>query len=68
MRQLGKVVADYYLYLLDQRGRITRRIDLPDCLSDDHARELAAAHPHPSGRELWQRDRLVESYDDLKSD
>jgi hypothetical protein len=62
------MMADYYLYLLDRNGRIVRRIDLQGCASDDHARDLAAAHPHHGGMELWQGDRLVQTYSEPKTD
>jgi hypothetical protein len=55
-------VTDYYLYLLDRNGRITRRIDLQGCRDDDHARDIAAAYPHAAGMELWRGDKLVETY------
>ncbi len=61
-------MAEYYLYLLDRRGSIAHRIDLLECLDDDHARGAAAAYPHQSGMELWQGDRLVQAYDDTKTD
>lgn len=57
-------MAEYCLYLLDRRGRIARRIDLLECLDDEHARGIAVAYPHQAGMELWQGDRLVETYDD----
>ena len=59
-------MADYYLYLLDRAGRIVRRIDLEGCAGDDDARDNAAAYPHHGGKELWQGDRLVQTYDERK--
>jgi hypothetical protein len=55
-------VADYYLYLLDPKGSITKRVELIGCPGDDHARDLAAAHPHAGRMELWERSRLVERF------
>ena len=46
----------YYLYLLDDGGRIARRIDL-DSRTPDAARARAKAYPHAHGKELW---RLAE--------
>lgn len=61
-------MADYYLYLLDGSGRIVRRVDLEGCADDDHARDLAAAHPHHGGKELWQAARIVEVYRERETD
>jgi hypothetical protein len=58
-------MAEYYLYLLDGSGGIVRRIHLEACLDDDHARDVAAGSPHLGGMELWQGDRLVQTYDEL---
>jgi hypothetical protein len=63
----GEVVPDYYLYLLDRSRGIVGRVDLEGCSGDDHARDLAAATPHNGGIELWQGDRLVETFDDRKT-
>ncbi len=60
--RVSDAMADYYLYLLDHNGRIVRRVDLQGCVDDDHARDVAAAHAHPTGMELWQGDRLVETF------
>ena len=68
MGRRGGVMADYYLYLLDRSGRIVRRIDLEGCTGDDDARDKAAAHPYHGGMELWQGDRLVQTYDDNTPD
>lgn len=54
-------MADYYLYLLDRGGHVSKRVELA-CRDDDHARDVAAAYPHPMAMELWQGDRLVETY------
>ena len=59
-------MTDYYLYLLDRSGRILRRIELQGCADDDHARDVAAAYPHQGGMELWLKDRLVETFGELK--
>lgn len=55
-------MADYFLYLFDKAGHIAKRVDLTDCHDDDHARDVAAAHAHKLKMELWQRDRLVETF------
>jgi hypothetical protein len=60
-------LADYYLYLLDLSRRIVERVDLEGFMGDDEARDVAAAYPHYGGMELWQGNRLVETYDDPKS-
>ncbi len=54
-------MPSYYLYLFDRKGSISKRIDLV-CNDDDHARDVAAAHSHHLGMELWQGARLVETY------
>lgn len=64
---MSDAMADYYLYLLDRAGRIVRRVELHDCTSDDHARDVAAAYPHAAGMELWQGSRLVETFSDPKA-
>jgi hypothetical protein len=61
-------VAEYYLRLLDRRGRVARRIDLLECLDDEHARGVAVAYPHQARMELWQGERLVEAYDNRNSE
>ena len=63
----GGFVADYNLHLLDRHGRIVRRVELPGCVDDDHARDVAAAYPHQGRMELWREERLVESFSDLGS-
>ncbi len=55
-------MADYYLYLLDEKRHISRRIDLASCRDDEHARDVAAAYPHDHGMELWREGRLVQIF------
>jgi hypothetical protein len=57
----GVPMADYRLYLLDRQGRISRAVPL-DCETDDQAVDQVHAFPHDQGKELWQRDRLVDRF------
>ena len=52
-------LPDYYLYLLDPRGVIAKRIDLAGCRDDDHARGVAGGYSYEGDMELWQSARLV---------
>jgi len=47
---------------------VARRIDLLECLDDEHARGVAVAYPHQARMELWQGERLVEAYDNRNSE
>jgi hypothetical protein len=54
----------YYLYLLDDGGRVARRVDL-DSGTPDAALKQAQAYPHEHGKELWRlTERLWGSLDE----
>jgi hypothetical protein len=61
-REGAAPVPDYKLYFMDDRDRISRRVDL-ECRDDDHAIEIVSEHPSSDGMELWQESRLVKRFE-----
>jgi hypothetical protein len=56
----------YRLYFFDDGGSIRNMMEI-ECVSDDAALSLAAAHRPEGVWELWNRDRLVRRHDAINS-
>ncbi len=54
-------MSGYRLFLMDQDGHITERIDL-DCDNEDEAREIADEGAHEIHMELWCLGRALKVY------
>lgn len=58
-------MADYYLYILDGRDHVRRRVDL-ECRDDEHAIMIAGDYRRHDAMELWSGDRLVKRFEPLE--
>ncbi len=55
-------MPDYRLYFLDDRGHVRHALDLRDCKDDSHAVAVITESLVEAPMELWQGDRLVQSF------
>jgi hypothetical protein len=54
-------MPQYRTYLIDEDGHISNAIDM-ECTDDEQAKECAKKFITGSNAELWQQDRLIETY------